>query len=41
MSGRGQPINREGTNLGNVREDCSPLTTQPRRNWGKDLHARG
>lgn len=32
MSGRGQPIKREGTDLGDVLEDGSPHNTQPMRN---------
>ena len=40
MSGRGQPTKREGTNLGDVQEDCSPHSTQSMRNCGRDLHAR-
>ena len=39
MSGRGQPTKREGTNLGDVQEDCSPHSTQSMRNWGRDLHS--
>ena len=33
MSGRGQPLKRKGTNLGDIWEDCSPHNTQPVRNW--------
>ena len=34
MSGRGQPLKREGINLGNTWDDCSPHSTQPVRNGG-------
>ena len=34
MSGRGLPINKERTNLGDTQEDWSPHSTQPMRKWG-------
>ena len=40
MSGRGLPINKERTNLGDTQEDWSPHSTQPMRKWGRGLHAR-
>ena len=33
-------IKREGTNLGDIQEDCLPLGTQPKRNGGRDLRSR-
>ena len=33
-------IKREGTNLGDIQEDCLPLGTQPKRNRERDLHSR-
>lgn len=40
MLGRGQPLKREGINLGDIWDDCSPHSTQPVKNRGRDLHAR-
>ena len=40
MSRRSQPIKRERINLGDIGEDCSPHSTEPVRNWGRDLSAK-
>jgi len=37
----GLAIKRERISLGDIQEDCSPHSTQPVRNWGRDSYARG